>query len=159
KLLILNCCHSGKVFAVRVPQSTVDDRRYPGLFRMAAFQALASCRANEVDDDGKGKNSPFTATLLHTLEQLPNQRERKEYFTATELFAFMRSDFAWRRPQDQSPDLRPLIDQDGEFRFFPNPGSDFTQYRVKNINLRLLHAMVPGEYGNWWFDENPWFIP
>lgn len=159
KLLILNCCHSGEVFSERFPQSAVDDRRAGTLFRMSALQALASCRANEVDDDGKGNNSPFTTSLTHALQLLPNQKERKDYFTATEMFLFMRNDLAWRRPEDQSPDLRSLIDQDGEFRFFPNQETDFAQYCQKDINIRLLRAMVPGEYGNWWFDENPWFIP
>ena len=90
---------------------------------------------------------------------LPLHKERKVYFTATELFSYMLGDFTQRRRQEQSPSLRSLTEQDGEFQFCPDPDSNFDQYREKDINIELLRAMVPGEYGNWWFDEMPWFIP
>jgi hypothetical protein len=160
KLLILNCCHAGEVFTERLfPLSTVEDRRQPSLFGMDAFQALASSRANEVDSDGEGGNSPFTASLVHAFRMLPVHRDRKLYFTASELFSYMVGDFTQRRRREQSPSLRSLIKEDGEFRFYPDPETNFDQYREKDINIELLRAMVPGVYGNWWFDETPWFIP
>lgn len=162
KLVVLDCCHSGEIFnrAAR-PYGDNTSTDQPDLLKERTFQAIASCRGSQVAADGaKGSNSPFTAALLRSLQRLP-AREMvigKEPITASRLFVSMRADLKSLR-NGQSPDCRRLVDGDGEFLFWPSPSADFTPFKNSPEDFALLQAMVPGEYGKWWFDETPWFIP
>ena len=158
-LIVLDSCHSGEIFNLQArPRSETDDRGSPQLFGERAIQAIASCRAPQVAYDGPASNSPFTSGLLQALRQLPSHDlgEKKTPVWANRLFRYMRAELS-SLPNGQSPDCRCLSNDDGEFYFFPS--GDFSKYAGNSTDFRLLQAMVPGEHGNWWFDETPWFMP
>lgn len=159
RLIILDSCHSGEIFNLQArPRSETDDRSSPQLFAEPTIQAIASCRATQVASDGKDGNSPFTGALLQALRQLPSRDygKSKSPIWTNRLFRYMRAELS-SLPNGQSPDCRCLSDDDGEFYFYP--GGDFSEYAGNATDFRLLQAMVPGEHGNWWFDETPWFMP
>jgi uncharacterized caspase-like protein len=159
KLVILDSCHSGDIFSQQLPSRSRDDdrRREPHLFGSPAFQAIASARTDQAANDGRDGHSPFTAALLQALQTMPNRPDNKDYITASELFRFMYAESLQQLTNSQTPDMRSLTGDDGEFRFFP--AGDFSKYLPQAQDYRLLQALVPGEYGNWWFDEVPWMIP
>jgi hypothetical protein len=60
----------------------------------------------------------------------------------------------------QSPELRWLDADQGDFHFIPNRNESFEDTEDVDIRLRkLLIAMAPGINGNWWFEDAPWMIP
>jgi len=163
KLIVLDSCHSGEIFsAAAQPRSETDDRHSTHLFTVPALQAIASCRASQVASDGRNGNSPFTNALLQAMRQLPAREQtgdragEKNPVWTNRLFRYMRSELS-SLPNGQSPDCRNLSSGDGEFYFYPQ--GDFSEYGATGSDFRLLQAMVPGEHGNWWFDETPWFMP
>jgi hypothetical protein len=159
KLLLLDSCFSGDVFSRQLPsRSRDDDRRHDQhLFTSPAFQAIASCRIDQTAADGRLGHSPFTTALLAALRTMPTHPDNRHELTVTEPFQFMRAGCLQRMPDDQSPDLRSLTKDDGEFRFFPS--GDFSRFLPQAEDYKLLQTLVPGEYGNWWFEEVPWMIP
>lgn len=165
KLVILDCCHSGEIFSLRGrSRSEADDRRGNNLFEArGSLQAIASCRDRQRATDGIGDNSPFTAALLQSLRRIP-AREDSDHsrIGVNQLYAYMLPELK-NLPNGQSPDCRLLDKVDGEFSFFPSNSSDaqeeFKKYVTSKAEIRLLQAMVPGDHGNWWFEEMPWFIP
>lgn len=159
KLLILDSCHSGAVFDhPDTIVSPADNRQAAALFKIPAFQAVASCRKPQTVTDGRGSHSPFTESLLNALRLLPNYDEQPS-FSLTSLFAFMEKDLSARLPGEQSPKPGRLTNDDGEFRFFPDRETNFTQYLGQAVDHKLLCALIPGEYATWWFDEVPWMMP
>jgi tetratricopeptide (TPR) repeat protein len=163
KLVILDCCHSGEIFSLRGrSRSETDDRRGTNLFEATnSLQAIASCRDRQRATDGIGENSPFTAALLQGLRRIPARGDGNfSRLGVNQLFVHILPELK-NLPNGQSPDLRQLGKEDGEFSFFPSPAAKdkFKEYVTTNGQIRLLQAMVPGDHGNWWFEEMPWFIP
>ncbi|MBI3462949.1 MAG: caspase family protein [Planctomycetes bacterium] len=158
KLMILDACYSGEIFK-RDFQSSIrnDDRTSDALFQEPAFQAIASCRAFQVASDGSGINSPFTEHLVRSLQQLPARDDVPRAITTHQLFRALWSDMK-SLPGNQEPECRNLAG-DGEFRFMPSAGADFSEFRPKLDETKLLQATITGEQGDWWFDDMPWFIP
>ena len=166
-LLILDCCHSGEIFRLNVHARSTDDRRAPALMEATkSIQAIASCRDRQRASDGMGVNSPFTAALLQGLRRIP-ARESEESAAykrigVNQLFSFIHPQLK-NLPNGQSPDCRTLGGEDGEFSFFPantkEASEEFQRNRITDDEFRALQAMVPGDHGNWWFEEKPWFIP
>ena len=166
-LLILDCCHSGEIFRLNVHARSTDDRRALALMEAKkSIQAIASCRDRQRASDGKGVNSPFTAALLQGLRRIP-ARESEETVAykrigVNQLFSFIHPQLK-NLPNGQSPDCRTLGGEDGEFSFFPantkEAREEFQRNRTTDDEFRALQAMVPGDHGNWWFEEKPWFIP
>ncbi|WP_202921881.1 caspase family protein [Anatilimnocola aggregata] len=165
KMLVLDCCHSGEIFSLRArSRSEADDRRSNALFEAkGSIQAMASCRDRQRASDGIGANSPFTAALLQGLRRIP-AREDSDHarIGVNQLFTYMLPELK-NLPNGQSPDCRLLGEVDGEFSFFPastpEAVAEFALHRTSKEEFRLLQAMVPGDHGNWWFDEMPWFVP
>jgi tetratricopeptide (TPR) repeat protein len=165
KLLILDCCHSGEIFSLRSrARSEVDDRRGQHLFEAVdSLQAIASCRDRQRATDGIGENSPFTSALLQGLRRIP-AREGSDHsrLSVNQLYVHMLPELK-NLPNGQSPDCRQLGKEDGEFSFFPSTSAkalkEFEKFVTTKEEIRLLQAMVPGDHGNWWFEEMPWFIP
>ncbi len=165
KLLVLDCCHSGEIFSLRGrSRSEVDDRRGVNLFEArGSLQAIASCRDRQRATDGVGENSPFTAALLQSLRRIPAREDRDHSrLGVNQLYAYMLPELK-NLPNGQSPDCRLLGTVDGEFSFFPSSSpeaqKEFRKYVTSDAEIRLLQAMVPGDHGNWWFEEMPWFMP
>lgn len=165
KLLILDCCHSGEIFSLRArSRSEADDRRSSALFdAKGSLQAIASCRDRQRASDGIGTNSPFTAALLQGLRRIPAREDNEGLrIGVNQLFTYMLPELK-NLPNGQSPDCRLLDKVDGEFSFFPattdEAKTEFAQYRTSKEEFQLLQAMVPGDHGNWWFEEMPWFVP
>ncbi len=161
KLLILDCCRAGEIFAdlgsTRPHAIPEPEDALGGWFKADALQAMTSCLAiqNASDREGIDHNSPFTTTLVRSLRTIPLNQGTNRPITTSTLFASVRAALKIKAPR-QNPQCRSLISAQGEFHFFPQ--GDFTQYRG-DIDDNLLRAMVPGSYGNWWFDESPWLIP
>ncbi len=168
RLLILDCCHSGEIFRLSANASSdADDRRHPSLFEAKnSIQAIASCRDRQRASDGPGNNSPFTAALLQALRRIPARESAsvvvRPRIGVNQLFTFMLPELK-NLSNGQSPDFRSLGEVDGEFSFFPSTSPEankvFFKNRTSDIEYRALQAMVPGDHGNWWFEEMPWFIP
>ncbi len=165
KLLILDCCHSGEIFSLRArSRSEADDRRSNALFdAQGSIQAMASCRDRQRASDGIGSNSPFTAALLQGLRRIPAREDSaRARIGVNQLFTYMLPELK-NLPNGQSPDCRLLGEVDGEFSFFPagTPAAlaEFALHRTSKEEFQLLQAMVPGDHGNWWFEEMPWFVP
>lgn len=165
KLLILDCCHSGEIFSLRArSRSEADDRRANSLFEAkGSIQAMASCRDRQRASDGIGTNSPFTAALLQGLRRIPAREDNDgARIGVNQLFTYMLPELK-NLPNGQSPDCRLLDKVDGEFSFFPanttEAQAEFALHRTSKEEFQLLQAMVPGDHGNWWFEEMPWFIP
>jgi predicted nucleic acid-binding protein len=168
KLLILDCCHSGEIFSLSArARSDVGDRRALALFEADnSIQAIASCRDRQRASDGSGKNSPFTAALLQALRRIPARegigKDIRSRVGVNQLFIDMLPELK-NLTNGQSPDCRSLGNVDGEFAFFPastqTANEEFDKYFTSAKEFRTLQAMVPGDHGNWWFEEMPWFIP
>ncbi|WP_010581797.1 caspase family protein [Schlesneria paludicola] len=168
KLLILDCCHSGEIFSLHArARSDADDRRALALFERAnSIQAIASCRDRQRASDGSGEHSPFTAAFLQAMRRIPARESVGSVSSlrigVNQLFTFMLPELK-NLPNGQSPDCRLLGDVDGEFSFFPSntkeAREEFDKFRTTDSEFRALQAMVPGDHGNWWFEEMPWFIP
>jgi hypothetical protein len=162
KLVILDCCYSGKIFDVPPRKqigfqgrSETENRSDADLQAVPTFQAMASCRATQVASDGRAQNSPFTAALIDGLRRIPARDEADRRVWANRLLAHIRPSFS----QSQRPDCRNLLNSTGEFCFYPGPMERFEQFRLDDIAKGYLKAMVASRQGNWWFNEMPWFIP
>lgn len=168
KLLILDCCHSGEIFSLNArARSDAGDRRALALFEADnSIQAIASCRDRQRASDGSGKNSPFTAALLQALRRIPAREgagvASRSRVGVNQLFTYMLPELK-NLSNGQSPDCRSLGNVDGEFAFFPAAtqaaNDEFGKNFTSDKEFRTLQAMVPGDHGNWWFEEMPWFIP
>jgi tetratricopeptide (TPR) repeat protein len=168
RLLVLDCCHSGEIFSLRANASSdADDRRHPSLFEAKnSIQAMASCRDRQKASDGPGNTSPFTAALLQALRRIPARESAsalaRPRIGVNQLFTYMLPELK-NLSNGQNPDCRALGEVDGEFSFFPSTtpeaNTEFAKYHTSDNEYRALQAMVPGDHGNWWFEEMPWFIP
>lgn len=166
KLLILDSCYSGGVHGAYSPLRAPIEREAGTLdaFRSAepgprakAFQALTA--SNDKASDGVGEHSPFTTVLLEAMKNLPHYSSFRKQFDASHLFHAMKSEFGRSVPGRQSPQFGWLDAESlGEYSFFPR--DNFPQDEVSAQQIRMcLQAMVPGSFGNWWFEEVPWFMP
>lgn len=161
KLLVLDCCRAGEIFADLGGRRPHDDREADDVLgdwlKAPALQAMTSCLAsqNASDREGGDPNSPFTAALIQSLRTIPLNQGAHRPITAGVLFGSVRAALKIKAPR-QNPQCRSLTADQGEFHFFPE--GDFTRFRGE-IDDNLLRAMVPGSYGNWWFDETPWLVP
>jgi tetratricopeptide (TPR) repeat protein len=160
KLLVLDCCHAGGVFEIKLPganQNAVFVDR-PGdddvTKESPAFQAMASSHSIQTASDGGGRNSPFTDALVKSLKTLPNRTGHKP-FAVTRLFS--RLTMLLNAPR-QYPQCRWLTEDSGEFHFYPE-GTFEPDASVDTQLRQMLIAMVPGINGNWWFEETPWMLP
>ena len=166
KLLILDCCHAGSVFRIderdgteggRSPDETID----PDLFKKAAYQAVAASREGQVASDGSSSesHSPFTKALLRSLSTIPQKSSSdRSSFTVSELFHEMQV-MLHGAPEKQSSQCWWLDGNRGEFHFFPVPSALFPKVELTVAQKKLLLAIVPTTFGNWWGDEFPWFMP
>jgi tetratricopeptide (TPR) repeat protein len=162
-LLILDCCHSGGVFALEGIGSGPHDVHRGGA-RARSFQAITASRDSEEASDGTAddRNSPFSRALLRAMEaipaEMPADAQGQRSFTTNELFVGMKLYFDGSFADDQSPQCRWLKgSDDGEFQFVTDPRASFQD--VSEDAKRVLLAMVPSTFGNWWADEMPWFMP
>ncbi|WP_437203437.1 caspase family protein [Planctomicrobium sp. SH664] len=167
KLLVLDCCHSGAVFSQEGRRSVPFDalRVDQSVFTAPGFQAMTASRELQLASDSArpqdGQNSPhspFTASLLNTLRQLPAMKGEGAVFTTSQVFVGMQLYLDASLAGKQSPLCSWLDAGQGEFHFQvqklpPEPDRLDEQIRKNMI------AMVPGSFGNWWFDECPWFLP
>jgi tetratricopeptide (TPR) repeat protein len=167
KLLILDSCYSGQVFhALKVVGHSggefeeLDTKL--DVFSARAIQAITSSRDAALDSNPGGKknsdHSPFTTALLRSLKSIPLSLPLNHYrFTASELFKPMKE---LTRDLPQSAQCRWLDEQlQGQFHFFPDPDVRYDEDEIPAEFRRLLVAMVPSTFGNWWADEMPWFMP
>jgi tetratricopeptide (TPR) repeat protein len=160
-LLILDCCHSGAVFQMQgtlggaFEHVGVDD----SLLSTRSVQAIAASRATQLASDGTGRNSPFTASMLRALQEVPPSLPRERFFfTTNQLFYAMKAYVGSSTSIEQSPQCRWLDGTNaGEFTFFPDPNARFDE--ISDESRRLLLTMVPSTFGNWWAEEMPWFMP
>lgn len=164
KLLILDCCYSGAVFSGGRGAAVFDASRVDeSVFRLRGFQAMTASREEQKARDGKfgDGHSPFTEALLRALETIPAmQKKAKAYkpFTTTELFSGMQWFLDQKLGPGQSPRCSWLDGGQGELHFFPE--GEFPDPDVPDDqNRKVMLAMVPGSFGNWWFEETPWFMP
>lgn len=172
KLLILDCCHSGaiagdastKVAVYEHGKIMTDfDTRHDsfGVSNEPVIQAITATRLSEEAADGN-VNSPFTEALLKSMKSIP-RRQGKHPISVTQIFQTMQFFLSKNSlPPSQTPTCIWLGPDRGDFQFFPSPAHVFEEVATKEDNEReqkMLLAMVPGNFGNWWFDETPWFIP
>lgn len=160
KLLILDCCHSGAVFATTGRGAAVFDvsRLDESAFRAPGFQAMTASRELQKASDGEEGHSPFTNALLKALERLPMLQKEGDPITTTELFSGMQWFLDTSLQAGQSPRCSWLDGGQGEFHFFPE--GEFPDPEVPDDQIRkVMLAMVPGSFGHWWFEETPWFMP
>jgi len=156
KLVILDSCYSGEIFNIGARPSSDFHRDADALFEMPCMQAMTSCRASQVASDGPGANSPFTESLLKSLQQLPARHVKAKRIWTNWLFAYMQTAL----PNGQTPDCRNLTG-DGEFSFFPNrkDAQLFEEFLPTATDYQMLQVSAGSEQGLWWFDETPWFLP
>jgi hypothetical protein len=167
KLLVLDCCHAGSVF--RLDEGTkltgaALDRRDWGALAAPAFQALAASREWQTASDGElgAGNSPFTASLVNAMCSLGRKALGSGApFDMDTLFRAMQDDLTASLRGDQCPECRWIDGDRGQFHFFPDPAGKFPSGagELTEEEQRLLVAMVPSTFGNWWVDEIPWFMP
>lgn len=158
KLMVLDCCYSGEIFNARLAapfQPASKQSRSDELLQYkSTFQAMASCRSDQVSKDGRGNNSQFTTALLDGLKHLPGLASDRRVW-ANRLLAYM----SHRVESDQQPDCRNFNKFEGEFCFYPKGPSSFKEFNLDPSDKTQLRAMVVSLQGNWWFEEMPWFIP
>jgi tetratricopeptide (TPR) repeat protein len=165
KLLILDCCHAGSVFRIEdgtVMSGAAVGQPDLGLFEATSFQAMAASREWQPASDGDlgAGHSPFTASLIHALCTLGKKSlGARTRFSTTQLFSAMDGDLKAALQGKQSPECRWLDGARGEFHFFPDPNGQFPYGELTEEDKRMLMAMVPSTFGNWWADEMPWFMP
>lgn len=163
KLVILDCCYSGEIFnsqrAIQFkPPTDFQNRMDKALQKESTFQAMVSCRAQQVAADANkngGGNSRFTSALLEGLTHLPARSDGDRRVWSNRLLAYIRPNF----DGSQRPDCRNLVNTDGEFCFYPKGPEVFTEFALTPDEKNHIRAMAVGNLGNWWFDEMPWFIP
>lgn len=157
KLLVLDCCHAGSVFQLGgQPAGKFEDAPSDeDLFRTPAFQAITACRARQyAQDQALEGHSPFTYALLKALRTIPLQQRADRPFTANHLFEALKYYFQDLSSNKQSPQCKWLDGPLGEFHFFPT--GEFKEEEFENESTRrMLVAMAPRAFGNWWFDETP----
>src|SRR5262245_28669935 len=170
KLFVIDACYGGQVFQGgfnkvlagsssspnEVPHGTTN-----AVFREPALQVFTAGRGT-VDDGPRGSHSPFTLPLLQALRTLP--AKDKQPITASGLFNSVRYFLDLqpsRRPVDSQPTplCRWLGQNQGEFHFFPSATGKFEDDTDPEQTRKMLLAMVPSAFGNWWVDEAPWFMP
>ena len=163
KLLILDCCGSGAVLRTGRREKTVSYQAAvpEDAYTAPAFQALTACgETQEASDDAKGGHSPFTYALLQGLKAIPMGQKDVHFFTVNQLFGAMGGYLAGILRRDQTPQCQWLDGGQGEFHFYPDHIEDFTKEGVDPAaEQRMLVAMGPGAFGNWWFQETPWLMP
>lgn len=163
KLLILDSCYSGEVYdalsaPIARPASTMERiRTSEETHQASAFQALTASLKKA--SDGVDGHSPFSEVLLQALKQLPHYSSFRKQFDASQLFNAMKGELGRTLPEGQSPQFGWLdLANLGEFSFFPR--AELPPDPASESQIRLcLQAMVPGSFGNWWFEEMPWFMP
>lgn len=170
-LIVLDCCYSGEIFNSRgkfaFQPASKDDRSDTSLQLEPSFQAMASCRDNQVSGDAPdrgGSNSKFTTVLLDGLKYLPirNGRSPDGRVWANRLLTYVKDGLS--ADESQRPDCRHLGNHSGEFCFTPtleglNKLNAAAEMSLSNGGHLQLKAMVASCQGNWWFDEMPWFVP
>ena len=163
KLVILDCCHAGALF--ELPGESIPPRSErlggdDGAFKEQAFEAIVASRASEQASDGRDGHSPFTAALLRAMEALGRDSKSIDgKFRADELYGtLMRYATNGAMRLTQSPLCRRFNGGPGEFHFIVSPNAEFP-VDLSDEDLKLLVAMVPSTFGNWWADEIPWFMP
>ena len=160
-LLIMDCCYSGEIFNSRqkllFQEGQLNSSGDAALQREKGFQAIASCRSNQLASDGRLKNSPFTTALLDGLRHLPARSDADRRVWANRLAAYisMQPQFT----ESQRPECRNLIGTNGVFCFYPREQAEFEAFKLPPDLTGQLKAMFVSRQGNWWFDEMPWFIP
>ena len=166
KLLLLDCCHSGSVFnfsegiaGARSP----DERKDASLFQSPAFQAITASRATQVASDGavQSEHSPVTTAILRAMTTIPQGHwDDANSFRACDLFHEMQTYLQGALPDYQSPQFRRLDNRhDGEFHFFPVRSASFAPSELTDDDRKMFLASIPSTFGNWWGDENLWFMP
>ncbi|MCO8123345.1 caspase family protein [Stieleria sp. TO1_6] len=170
-LIVLDCCYSGEIFNSRgkfaFQPASKDDRSDTSLQLEPSFQAMASCRDNQVSGDAPdrgGSNSKFTTVFLDGLKYLPirNGRSPDGRVWANRLLTYVKDGLS--ADESQRPDCRHLGNHSGEFCFTPtleglNKLNAAAEISLSNGGHLQLKAMVASCQGNWWFDEMPWFVP
>jgi tetratricopeptide (TPR) repeat protein len=161
KLVVLDACYSGEIFKQSFQPSVRGQQRQLGkLKNQPVLQAIASCHGFQPASDGNGANSPFTASLLRNLQQLPSKFGGSELYdvSAHDLFDSIWADM---HSYSQNPECR-ILKGDGEFSFVPDRKSAqefFASSRPRVDEAAVLQAGIASEKGDWWFEDKPWFIP
>ncbi|AMV20205.1 caspase domain-containing protein [Planctomyces sp. SH-PL14] len=164
KLLVLDSCASGALFGRDWRNDGSDQGAHdPSAFKASGFQAIVASHAlqNAADSaraEGGEGHSPFTSALLKALRDRANLVGDQKSFKATYLFQGMKIYLDASLSSNQAPSCGWINDSLGEFHFtvrgkLPEPGVPSEEIR------KCMIAMVPGTFGNWWFDESPWFHP
>lgn len=164
KLLVLDSCASGALFGRDWRNDGTDQGAHdPSAFQASGFQAIVASHAlqNAADSaraEGGEGHSPFTSALLKALRDRANLVGDQKSFKATYLFQGMKIYLDASLSSNQAPSCGWINDSLGEFHFtvrgkLPEPGVPSEEVR------KCMIAMVPGTFGNWWFDESPWFHP
>lgn len=184
KLLVLDCCYAGSVFSQEVPLAagttaapspftlggrliTKADgiRSDDSVFKIHGFQAMTSSSLQPAGDSikrgstsGESQHSPFTDALLKSLDYLPRQKGAGAVLTTSQVFSGMQRYLDATLGENQTPRCSWLDAGQGEFHFFLEGDPPAGPQSEEDIQKNLI-AMVPGSFGNWWFDECPWFLP
>lgn len=167
KLLILDSCYSGTIFshsgrrAGKFDSLRIDET----VFRAPGFQAMTASRELQPAGDAiqsteteSSQHSPFTWALLNALKYLPAMKGDGAAFTTTQVFSGMQVYLDASLSRGQSPLCSWLDGGQGEFHFFLDGPPPEPERLSEHVRKNMV-AMVPGAFGNWWFDECPWFIP
>ncbi|TWU24839.1 Caspase domain protein [Novipirellula galeiformis] len=175
-LIVLDCCYSGEIFNSRgrftfQPQ-TKGERSDASLQLVQSFQAIASCRDDQVAGDTPqygGANSKFMTVFLDGLKYLPIRKgkSRDTRVWANRLLEYVQGGL--RSDDSQRPDCRSLSNDSGgnhggEFCFTPTTEglaklTAAAEEELSDGGQLQLQAMIASCQGEWWFDEMPWFIP
>jgi len=162
KLLILDCCNAGSVYAngFNASANDVDYQPRRNVLLSPTFQVLSASRhgENAVDKDS------YTQSLLKALRLIPSKIAPHSelgvrVISTSHLWQASRTFFKSEKVA-QSPQCKWLgVGGDGEFPFFPDPSHPFPSENDAEQEQALLLAMVPSTFGNWWMEESPWFMP
>jgi tetratricopeptide (TPR) repeat protein len=170
KLFVIDACYGGKIFHggfnTVLAGSTSSPNEIPhgttnAVFQEPALQVFTAGRG-AVDDGPPGGHSPFTLALTQALRTLP--AKDKQPLTASGLFNSVRY-FLDLQPGRRAVEAQPqplcrwLGQNQGEFHFFPSATGEFADDTDPEQTRKMLLAMVPSAFGNWWVDEAPWFMP
>ncbi|WP_437191975.1 caspase family protein [Planctomicrobium sp. SH527] len=167
KLLILDSCYSGTIFSHSGRRAGQFDslRIDETVFRSPGFQAMTASRELQPAGDAiqsteaeSSRHSPFTWALLNALKYLPAMKGDGAAFTTTQVFSGMQVYLDASLGRGQSPLCSWLDGGQGEFHFFLDGPPPEPERLSEHVRKNMI-AMVPGAFGNWWFDECPWFIP